>query len=419
LRRLIDRPIRHRVESLLFATLLVAAVPLVLQELLPTISGLRFLRPAHYLGGLSFPLALMVAGVLESWLHLNAEQCKRALRRMAIILPPTWGGLLVVFLLFSRDAAGQFSVHWPTFWAFTLSAGALILLFATTMFHPKAQVLLAGTLVLLLLTTAWGSLPSRPASPRDDLFPRTDVIRALQESDARVGGTARMASWPLAGNQIPALYAPGTVVLNRTQAFLDQVDRDPLLHRRASVGTLLLQKEDIQGAYAPVREDLNIVDVFDAGLVLFRDNGALPRYRMAHAVEGDAAALSQLRPGGLPVVPGVALPPVNGPIREAIRLADVPRNNALDLDVETSHPGILIVAAAWYPGWRAEVNGNPVPVFPVDGALSGVELRAGTHTVSFRYQSATLRWGALISLLFLAFFLAGAYWATRRPKRRY
>lgn len=419
LRRLIDRPIRHRVECLLLATLVVAAVPAVLQEILPQTKVLRLLHPAHYLAALSFPLALMVAGAVESWLHLNADQCKRALVRMAIILPVYWGGLLAAFLFFARDSAGAFSVPSETFWVFTVSVFAVGLLFGGTLLYPQPRVLIAGTLVLVVGTTVWGTLAWLPRAPRDALFPETAVIATLQRADARVGGTDRMAGWPLSAHRIPALYAPSNVVLSRTQSFLARVAEQPLLQRRAAVGALLLQKDDVRGPYAPVRADLNIMDVFDSGLVLFRDKGALPRYRIAHDVEPSEAAAAALSLGMPPVVPGVVLPELSGTIEDDIQLADVPRNHALDLAVEMSHPGVLIVAEAWYPGWSARVDGNRVPILPVDGAMRGIELGAGSHEVSFRYRSASFRWGALLSCISLVVFLFGAIVARSAARRTY
>lgn len=417
LRRLVERPLRHRIESLLFASVLVGAVPVLLQGLLPNISALRFLHPVHYLAGLSFPLGLMVAAVVETWLHLNADQCKRALLRMGIQLPIFWGGLLVLFVAFAWDAIETGAFPWGAFWCFTITSLTLLVLFGTTILYPKARILVAGTIALLLLTTAWSSLPWIPRAPRADVFPQTEVIRTLQEADARVGGTPRLAQWPLAGNEIPALYAPSTVMLNRTAAYLAQTTDSPLLQRRAGIGTLLLQKEDIQGAYAPVRHDLSIVDIFDSGLILFRDQGAKPRIRIAHEVASATTATLDLDASPLPVVPGVLLPTVSGAIHDDIRVIDVPRNDRLALEVETNFPGVLIVAEAWYPGWQAKVDDNVVPILPVDGVFRGVELGAGTHHVQFEYQSSTLRWGALISLLCMGLFLTGSYVARRRSSR--
>jgi uncharacterized membrane protein YfhO len=56
------------------------------------------------------------------------------------------------------------------------------------------------------------------------------------------------------------------------------------------------------------------------------------------------------------------------------------------LEVETSHPGYLVLADAWYPGWTATIDGDAADVLPVDVAFRGVVLpRPGKHRVEFRY----------------------------------
>jgi hypothetical protein len=62
-------------------------------------------------------------------------------------------------------------------------------------------------------------------------------------------------------------------------------------------------------------------------------------------------------------------------------------------------PALLRIAVPYFPGWRAEVEGTSVAVFPVDLALSGVIVPAGSHELVFRYQSTWFRTGALISAI--------------------
>jgi hypothetical protein len=69
------------------------------------------------------------------------------------------------------------------------------------------------------------------------------------------------------------------------------------------------------------------------------------------------------------------------------------------------------VAVPFYPGWRAEVGGQALPVFPVDVALSGVMLPAGEHELVFRYQSNWFRMGAQISALAWIGAIIGLGWA--------
>src|SRR5581483_8426192 len=45
---------------------------------------------------------------------------------------------------------------------------------------------------------------------------------------------------------------------------------------------------------------------------------------------------------------------------------DAFRLNSMVLHVRSSEPALLIIAEAWYPGWRATINGVPAKVFPAN-----------------------------------------------------
>jgi uncharacterized membrane protein YfhO len=47
---------------------------------------------------------------------------------------------------------------------------------------------------------------------------------------------------------------------------------------------------------------------------------------------------------------------------------------------------LTVIAESYYPFWRAEVDGQPAEVLQVSCGLMGVELPAGSHTITLRYQ---------------------------------
>jgi len=61
--------------------------------------------------------------------------------------------------------------------------------------------------------------------------------------------------------------------------------------------------------------------------------------------------------------------------------------------------GWLVLANAWYPGWRAVVDGADRPIERADYAFSAVELPPGEHTVEFRYEPNSFALGVAISAL--------------------
>jgi hypothetical protein len=67
-----------------------------------------------------------------------------------------------------------------------------------------------------------------------------------------------------------------------------------------------------------------------------------------------------------------------------------------------SGPGYLFLSDTWYPGWRAEVDGQPVPVLRANIAFRAVPVTGGDHRVVFRYDPPLLRlatWITWLSLL--------------------
>ena len=67
------------------------------------------------------------------------------------------------------------------------------------------------------------------------------------------------------------------------------------------------------------------------------------------------------------------------------------------LEAQFDHPGYLVLTDAYYPGWEAEVDGQPAPILRADVYFRAVALEAGQHQVVFRYRPASVRLGLAIS----------------------
>ena len=89
----------------------------------------------------------------------------------------------------------------------------------------------------------------------------------------------------------------------------------------------------------------------------------------------------------------------------------------------SDRPGLLVLKDAYYPGWRATVNGEPVEVYPTNALFRGVYVPAGESEVIFRYSPHTWRTGLWISLAGAALWLLLALgclrpWAWGRSMHR-
>jgi hypothetical protein len=89
------------------------------------------------------------------------------------------------------------------------------------------------------------------------------------------------------------------------------------------------------------------------------------------------------------------------------------RRNSIKLRVESSAPALLVVAEAWYPGWRATVNGVPTEVLPANVWMRAVRVPAGESRVELHYVEPSLVRGAAISLCALLVLVAIG-WRSRR-----
>jgi hypothetical protein len=83
--------------------------------------------------------------------------------------------------------------------------------------------------------------------------------------------------------------------------------------------------------------------------------------------------------------------------RGTVQITDeIPTRIRISAQMET--PGLIVLADNWDKGWRAFWNGRPAPVLRVDYTIRGVVVPAGTGTLEFIYQPASV---------FLGLWLAG------------
>ena len=93
------------------------------------------------------------------------------------------------------------------------------------------------------------------------------------------------------------------------------------------------------------------------------------------------------------------------------------RNDRLRLEAESDGDGFLVVNDAWWEGWRATIDGAPVPILPVDGLVRGVRWPHGRHLLEMAYRPPEVRLGAIVSAIALAALVALAVAGSRRGRR--
>ena len=174
---------------------------------------------------------------------------------------------------------------------------------------------------------------------------------------------------------------------------LEAAEPKPLYQGSAHVyeNRLALPRATVMGSYRVASNPRAIIDSIG--------NGA-----------GDSGAFTWLEKD-----PVLTLGPVEGATATISRYG----LNDVTIDVDTPGPALLRLADLWYPDWMASVDGQPAEILRADYLLRAVSVPAGKHRVEFRYRSAAVRNGLMLSLgslaIVLALLAAGAFAKRRGP----
>ncbi|MCX6629357.1 MAG: YfhO family protein [Candidatus Solibacter sp.] len=71
----------------------------------------------------------------------------------------------------------------------------------------------------------------------------------------------------------------------------------------------------------------------------------------------------------------------------------------LAIRAEMACDGMVVLSDTFYPGWRARVDHRPAQIHEVNGAMRGVAVPRGTHTITMRYRPVSVYLGAALTLL--------------------
>jgi hypothetical protein len=80
------------------------------------------------------------------------------------------------------------------------------------------------------------------------------------------------------------------------------------------------------------------------------------------------------------------------------------RVNDFELDINAFAPSVLVVSQIHYPGWKAYVDGNSVPVTRANYAFPAIFIPSGPHHVRFSFEPWTFKAGLSVTILTLVLF---------------
>ncbi len=149
----------------------------------------------------------------------------------------------------------------------------------------------------------------------------------------------------------------------------------------------------------------------------------------AHQVPGETEALAAVAEPGLDLRQVVIVESrgadaawaLGGPAAAVGRVQVLERRPGfMRLASVASSPGWLVISEMYMPGWRARLDGQPIPVLPGNGALLTLAVPPGDHQVELRLTAPLVATGLGISglcgLVLTAHFVALGAWWSRRPR---
>jgi hypothetical protein len=72
--------------------------------------------------------------------------------------------------------------------------------------------------------------------------------------------------------------------------------------------------------------------------------------------------------------------------------------NAVRIEARASCPANVVLTDAWFPGWKATVDGKPVEIEKVHGGVRSVSVQPGSHTIEMRYRPMSVILGLIMTL---------------------
>jgi Bacterial membrane protein YfhO len=430
----------HRARRFVVFFIVVTAISLMIAYTVPPVSWivahtpyLKSMKNGRFIFVASFGIAAM-AGLGISILQETETALIGRKRKYAwALLGAAFAAVIVaISRLQLATQANAPPMRRPWFSVFLLCVGMAVLAWALSgrMKARLFQALVLSFVILDMATFSYGfsgfSSPRSiyPAAPLFDFLNKNadaSRVRVVQVGNAYPANVAMM--YGFAGGdgyevclERPRLFASGLIQERQDGLFMvadgivDSTDRrlDML-----NVKYFVLPAGGPDFEKFAARGDRFIPVLDDGHVAVFENTRVLPRAFLVHLSEAEVltnrdAQLSRLRdPSFDPqrtVILSEPLPTAEyedstppSPLDDVV-IEDV-GPNGYRFRIKSSVKSLLVVSQIYYPGWRATVSGERVPVVAANYALTGIPVPAGDHEVRFVFDPASFKIGLAITIL--------------------
>lgn len=221
-------------------------------------------------------------------------------------------------------------------------------------------------------------------------------------------------------HNIPVMFTPNPVQKQRWQEILDTFSFNSTVPDMLNVKYVVFSGEQYQqersqlsGKYVPVFTSP------DGAEVVLENRNVLPKAWLTSSVFVVGERMQTLQilqsPAFDPrqvslveVPPPLALQPADQSRSGALGTAQVTlyQEKMIEVNVNNATNSLLVLGEKYYQGWKALVDGQEVPIYPVNHVLRGVYLTPGKHQVEFVFDPLPFKIGKYLTLGSFAFFAA-------------
>lgn len=169
-------------------------------------------------------------------------------------------------------------------------------------------------------------------------------------------------------------------------------------------------------------DKFSLVDQRDPRVDVYRNETALPRAFVIHraiVAEDQEDAWARIHepdfdPARVVVLEGGQPLDIEAGVEDRVQISRY-EPDSVAIEVEAGADGYLFLSDPFYPGWRAEVDGAPVPIVRANTAFRAVAVPAGRHQVTMNFRPGTWYAGLAVSLLtWGGLIVAGVVFVRRR-----